>query len=99
MPETTLRVVARVLALPGKVEELRAVLTSLIEPTRREPGCIAYELLHNRHDPNDFTFLETWVDEDALDEHLASEHFQAAAEKLRTLVAAEPDVQRYTVVG
>lgn len=33
-------VVARFVAWPGKVEALKAVLLELIEPTRREAGCI-----------------------------------------------------------
>ena len=58
MRDQALRVVARVVARPGKVEELQALLRGLIEPTRREPGCVTYELLQNTADPTDFTFVE-----------------------------------------
>lgn len=96
---TALHVVARVIARPETVDTLRSVLSALIEPTRKEPGCIAYHLLENRSDPTDFTFVEIWSDGDALDAHLQTEHFLAAAALLPDLVAAEPDIRRYSVVG
>ncbi len=94
----TLRVVARITAKSDQVELLKAVLSELIEPTRQEPGCIQYELLQNRADPTDFTFVETWETEAALDSHLASDHIQTALQKLQGLVAHPPDIQRYNLI-
>ncbi|MCZ7625993.1 MAG: hypothetical protein C3F12_11490 [Candidatus Methylomirabilota bacterium] len=37
--------VARVMARPGRVDELRAVLQGLVEPTHKKPGCVTYKLL------------------------------------------------------
>lgn len=99
MPDNGVRVVARVVARPGKVEELRALLRGLVEPTRREPGCVTYELLQNKTDPTDFTFVEEWRSEADLDAHLQSEHLRQARSRLSDLVAADPDIRRYTVVG
>lgn len=50
MPDRGVRVVARIVARPGKVEELRALLQGLIESTRREPECVTYELLQATRD-------------------------------------------------
>lgn len=58
MTNQTIHVVACFIALPNKVEELKAVLLELIEPTRQEVGAIKYELLQNQYDPTDFTFVE-----------------------------------------
>ena len=99
MPEKTLRVVARITARPDKVEELRAVLSGLIEPTRKEKGCIRYELLQNNADPTDFTFVEEWESDAALDAHLDSVHIEDAVAKMADLVAGEADIRRYSVVG
>lgn len=99
MSENSVRVVARIVALPGKADELRAVLTRLIEPTRGEPGCVRYELLQNQADPTDFTFVEEWESDAAFKAHIATNHFKETAGRLPPLVAAEPDIRRYTVVG
>lgn len=99
MPENSLRVVARIKALPDKVDELRQVLAGLVAPTRAEAGCLGYELLQNRVDPTDFTFVEEWTDDAALEQHFTTEHFQDASNRLDGLVAEEPDIRTYTLVG
>ncbi|MDM9381455.1 putative quinol monooxygenase [Chlorogloeopsis sp. ULAP01] len=95
----TTRVVARLIALPDQVEALKAVLLELIEPTRQEKGCIKYELLQNQSTPTDFTFVEEWASNDALDAHLASAHISKAVAQLDGLVAAEPDIRRYQLLA
>jgi quinol monooxygenase YgiN len=98
MAEETLRVVARVKARPGKVNELLSILSSLVEPTRKEPGCLRYELLQNNEDATDFTLIEEWQSNAALESHFATKHFKGALTKLPSLVAAEPDIRRYHLV-
>lgn len=98
MSQTTVRVVARLTAFPEKVEEARALLTSLLAPTRQEAGCIQYELLQNQADPTDFTFVEEWESHAALDTHLASAHIQAAIARVPELIAEGPDIRRYTLL-
>ncbi|MEH1941597.1 MAG: putative quinol monooxygenase [Nostoc sp.] len=95
MTNQTIRVVARIIALPNKVEEVKAVLLELIEPTRQEAGAIEYELLQNQYDPTDFTFVEKWISDEALNTHLDSPHLQAGAAKLEGLVTIAPDIRRY----
>ncbi|MBN3948638.1 MAG: antibiotic biosynthesis monooxygenase [Nostoc sp. NMS7] len=99
MTNQTIRVVARFIALSNKVEELKAVLLELIEPTRQEAGAIEYELLQNQYDPTDFTFVEEWTSDEALNTHLDSPHIQALAAKLEGLVTAAPDVGRYHLLA
>jgi quinol monooxygenase YgiN len=98
MAENTLRVIARIKARPGKVDELLSVLGSLVEPTCKEPGCISYKLWQNNDDPADFAFVEEWQSSAALESHFATKHFKDALVKLPSLVASEPDIQRYHLV-
>jgi quinol monooxygenase YgiN len=98
MPEDSLRVVARIKALPDKVEIVRSILLELVEPTRKEEGCIVYELLQNKNDPTDFTFVEEWKGESFLNNHANSEHLRGAREKLKGIVAEAPDIRSYSVV-
>jgi quinol monooxygenase YgiN len=99
MAQDILRVIARVKARPGKVDELLSVLSSLVEPTRKEPGCISYNLFQNNQDPTDFALIEEWKNNAALESHLATKHFKEVLVKLPSLVAAEPDIQRYHLVS
>jgi quinol monooxygenase YgiN len=98
MAQNPVRVVARIVAKPDKVEETRALLVSLIAPTRKEPGCVSYQLLQNRADATDFTFVEEWESEAALNAHFTTDHVKAAFAKAPELVAAAPDIRQYAVV-
>jgi quinol monooxygenase YgiN len=99
MSNQTIRVVARIVAITEKVDEVRAILMELIEPTCQEEGCIKYELLQNQAEPTDFTFVEEWSSNAALDAHLASTHIAATGDKLEGLIAIEPDIRLYKLLG
>lgn len=98
MPENSIRVVAHVTAKPDKINETREILTSLVHATRTEDGCVTYELLQNTEDPTDFTFVEEWVNGDALDAHFQTDHFVAAQKSVADLLAAPPDIRRYVLI-
>jgi len=99
MSKPTLRVVARLVAIPDKVAELKSLLLSIMEPSREDEGCIKYELLQNQADPTDFTFVEEWESAALLEVHLASTHIQAAKRKLDGLAVAPPDIRRYELLA
>lgn len=98
MSKETVRVVSRIVALPEKVEELKSILSGIVEPTRKESGCIQFELQQNHQDPTDFVFLEQWESDASLDAHLASAHIQEAVSKLDGLLGAPPDIRRYRLL-
>ncbi|MBD2325257.1 putative quinol monooxygenase [Alkalinema sp. FACHB-956] len=95
----TIRVVAHVIAKPDQIDALKALTLSILEPTRQESGCIQYELHQNLQDPTDFTFIEEWESEAALEAHLQTPHLQAAMAQLDGIVAAMPDIRRYQRLG
>jgi len=99
MAEPTLRVVAHILARADTSAAIKAILETLITPTRQEEGCLRYELLQNKADPADFVFDEEWTSEAMLEQHLASPHLQAALPKLNELVAAPVDIRSYWLVA
>ena len=81
-----LTVIARVHAKPGKEYELREALTALVEPTRREKGCVTYDLHQGTADPGWFFFYENWEHEEDLDAHLAAPHVAEFAGRLEELI-------------
>jgi quinol monooxygenase YgiN len=91
----TVHVVARFHARSGKEQALKAVLTALVPPTRRELACYQYDLLENPTDPRDFCFVEKWDNDKAVDKHAASEHVMKALADVEGLVETPPDIRRY----
>jgi len=98
MASNILRIVATMNAPDGKADELRAVLESLVEPSRAEAGCLRYELLENLDDPNQFTFIEEWRDKDAIEAHAQTDHFKGGMGKLAGLLAGRPELRRCRLV-
>lgn len=99
MASKTVRVVARITAKPDKIAEVSALLRGLVGPTRKEKGCIGYELLHNNSDRGDFTFVEEWSSDSAFDAHLSTPHVQEALSKAESFLAKDPEILRYSVLA
>ena len=93
-----MRVVARVSARPETVEQVRSILSELVQPTRNESGCVSYELLQNNDDPTDFAFVEEWESDGALDAHMGMPHFLKAVAATEGLLATPPDIRRYSLL-
>ena len=71
-----LKVIAEDFIKPEHLETVRPWYAELVEKTRQEPLCIAYDLYVDHTDPGHFIFIEQWPDQDALDAHCQSEHFR-----------------------
>jgi quinol monooxygenase YgiN len=73
------RVIAILTARPGKSVELEALLGSMRNASRAEQGNLRYDFLRDRSTAGRFVLDEVYTDDAALDNHLASKHFQSYA--------------------
>jgi quinol monooxygenase YgiN len=85
-------------AHPGKEAELQRHLLVLVEHTRREEGCIQYDLHVSPSDPCQFLFVENWITAEALDRHANSPHMHAFRQVSADL-RADPVVRTYTRIA
>ncbi len=99
MAEPHLTVVAELTAKPGREDELRNLLLSVIGPVREEEGCIQYDLHVSTTDPASFVFYENWKDLDALKSHGRSPHMKAFGAKAAELLAAPARILTYTRIA
>ncbi|MEC8917513.1 MAG: putative quinol monooxygenase [Pseudomonadota bacterium] len=74
-------VVATSVAKEGKEKRYRESLLSLISPSRKEKGCLLYDLHQDQDNPAHFIFYEIWDSQESLNVHAASEHLQAHQER------------------
>ena len=93
MSAKTVTVIATFQAKPGKEAELRQALTGLVEPTRKEPGCINYDLHVLPESPGNFLFHENWTSKAHLDTHLQSAHIKALLPRVDELCTAFPEIK------
>lgn len=57
-----------------------------LEATRKEPGCIALDVIRANDDPGTFILHEKWRDQAALDTHRETEDFKRVGGILRPLM-------------
>jgi quinol monooxygenase YgiN len=99
MNSTNLTVVATLKAKPGKEAQLRQTLLNLIPTTRKEPGCVNYDLHTAVGHPDHFLFHETWTSKPHLDDHLARPHLQAFLAQAGELLADPPQITLWERIG
>ncbi len=93
-----IHMMARITARPECAADLKRVLGDLVAPTRREAGCIGYDLFQNADHPVEFVTVERWRDAAAADAHMRTPHVSAAIGKAGPLLAAPPAIHRFTPV-
>lgn len=69
------KVVAKKFVSEDKIEEVVKLYEELVEATRKEEGCIKYELYQDEKDSRILAVIEEWESRDALNKHMNSEHF------------------------
>jgi quinol monooxygenase YgiN len=99
MNSKTLTVVARIKAKPGKESQVRQELLSLVAPSRKDAGCVNYDLHQARDNPALFLFHGNWVSKAHLDAHLQKPDLQAVLARLGQLVAEPPQITLWEKIG
>lgn len=57
------------------INELKALLTTMIEPSRAEEGCLLYNIYQITERPAEFVVVETWETQEHLDAHGTTDHY------------------------
>jgi quinol monooxygenase YgiN len=76
-------------SLPGKRERVIELARPAVEATRKEKGCIRYELFVSSEDDVTLQFIEEWTDADSLRAHLRSPHLAVFKEQRADSVATD----------
>lgn len=90
-----IKVVAKKLIQEGKVEEVIKLYKELVEASRKEEGCIKYELYEDEKDSRILAVIEEWESKDALDKHMNSEHFTRLVPMIGELTEKKLDMNIY----
>ena len=77
-----------------KAESLRAILETMTEHTRREPGCAVYDLYESNEADSGLTYhlFERYIDEQALKFHRSTSYYRSYREGLPELLQRPVEV-------
>jgi quinol monooxygenase YgiN len=90
-----INIVAKNIVKKEKIEEFKLLAEKLVKESKKEKGCISYDLYEDIDNSNILTFIEEWIGEEAINLHNKSEHFTTIVPKLRELVESGPEINLY----
>ncbi|WP_419995264.1 putative quinol monooxygenase [Streptomyces boninensis] len=82
---------------PERADEVRHILTSLVAPSRQEPGNLQYHL--HEHEDGRFFLYEIWRSQEDLDRHNETPPLRAFLENLSTYLVADPEGYFKTMIS
>ena len=71
-------------------------LKKLVEASKKEPGCMAYELYQYKDEPTIYVIEDEWEDDDALAMHMETPHYKYFVHIAPALLAKPADVKILT---
>ena len=92
-------IMARITARPDSAAAMKTVLAELVAHSRREAGCLHYELFQRADATHVFQTVERWRDQAAVDAHMASAHVAEAIARATPLFGAAPEIQAFDPVA
>jgi quinol monooxygenase YgiN len=89
---------ARINVKPESAAAAKEILTALVNATRKESGCVLYELFQRPDAPHVFQTIEQWADKAAVDGHMTSAHVGAAIAAAGPMFTAPPEILTFAKI-
>ncbi|MDH2435509.1 putative quinol monooxygenase [Pokkaliibacter sp. MBI-7] len=94
-----LTIMAYVRAQQGQSLHLGRALIELVEPSRAEEGCQAFDVHQSLDDQDLWVIVERWRNEDDLQAHFRQPHMQHFIDRLPELVHGVFDLYHYQMMS
>lgn len=92
MNKPPVTITVRLRAKHGMSAQLKDAGLGLIEPTRKESGCISYHFHEDTKEKGLFLFYENWTSQEALEQHLAMPYLQEFRKVLDDVLAEPAEI-------
>lgn len=93
-----INIIAKSTVDKNNIQEFLDLSEKLVIETRKEKGCISYNLCKDNNDNEVFFFIECWEDSDSFEAHLNTLHFKNIFPLLKRLRKDDLDAIINTVV-
>nr|WP_321292079.1 putative quinol monooxygenase [uncultured Trichococcus sp.] len=77
---------------PEQKQQFLTEVTSLIKESRKEKGCIAYQLYQAIANEHDYVMIEKWESQQAIESHNEEPHLQEFAEEIQIFSRKAPKI-------
>lgn len=96
---TRVTVIAYIFAKAGEEQRVRTALLDLVEQTRKEKGCINYDLHESSTDVRHFVMYENWESHADLDTHSKSPHLCAFGKSMGPFLERPTEVTKWNMLS
>jgi len=93
-----IKVVAQFFIRNGEVEKALTLAKELVLETRKENGCVSYELCQSLKNDAHIAFIEEWENQAALDAHFQAPHFTGLVPKILELTEQDTVIAAFKKV-
>lgn len=97
--KTRVTVIAYIFAKAGEENRVRNALLALVEQTRKEKGCINYDLHQSTDDVRTFVMYENWESAEDLEAHAKSKHLAEFGMNMAQFLEHPTEVTKWGVVS
>lgn len=73
-------------------DKLLELAKELVEITRKQEGCIKYEMYQDENDPKVLIMIEEWETKEALDNHTSSDYYKRIVSQSSEYINKMPEV-------
>ncbi len=97
--KTGITIIAYITAKSRLQQQVREVLLDLVAQTRKEKGCVNYDLHQSQDNPREFVMYENWESAADLDAHARSEHLQAFSKAAGGLLERPAEITKWNMIS
>jgi len=84
--------ISKIFVKEDGINEFIELFKEMINPTKKETGCIQYEMYQDEDDTTILIVLEQWESREHFNQHLESEHFKMIGPKMDRLTTRETEL-------
>jgi autoinducer 2-degrading protein len=93
-----IHIVVRIEPKPEKVEAFLELALFDAQNSRKEPGCLRFDVLRHNEGPPRFAFYEVYKDEAAVQAHRQTPHYARWIREIEALQAVPRTADKYTTI-
>jgi quinol monooxygenase YgiN len=97
--EKSVTVIAHIFAKAGEEQRLKRALLDLVTQTRKEKGCINYDLHQSQENACQFVMYENWESAADLDAHANSAHLREFGKSMGQFLERPTQITKWNMVS
>jgi quinol monooxygenase YgiN len=98
-PELRKMIIARIYIKPGRETDFISAAKSLVESSNKESGCEFYQLYQNPYEKTNFTVVETYKNQAAVDAHFSMTYFKEFGPKISDITSRPIEIKILDICG